>query len=153
MNPSLLNPNAASPCRTRRLLDCRSGNRVRLVRLSRLRVLPFTAIQHNQPDHQEAYQEKDYPELFRFAIHFVSFQRRELRCPVSGFIFSTKPICLSKNSHLFPVFTGMTLLPSLVALSRVLVHIIPFSKSGTKKISPFTNYYTYGINTYGMNCL
>ena len=97
LNPSLLNPNTASPCRTRRLLDCRSGNRVRLVRLSRF--LPFTAIQHHQPDHQEACQEKGYPELFRFAIHFVTFQRRELRCPVSGLIFLTKPLCLPKNSH------------------------------------------------------
>ena len=62
--------------------------------------------------------------MFRFAVHFVSFQRRELRGLVPGFIFSTKPIGLSKNSRLFPVSTGMTLLLSTAASSMLLVCII-----------------------------
>lgn len=49
------------------LLGCRSSL-VGLSRRGRLRFL--TAIQHNQPDHQETCQEKDYLKSFGFAIHF-----------------------------------------------------------------------------------
>ena len=48
------------------LPGCR-GNLVGLSRRGRLRFL--TPIQHDQPDHQETCQEKDYLKLFRFAIH------------------------------------------------------------------------------------
>jgi len=49
------------------LLGCRSSL-VGLSRRGRLRFL--TAIQHNQPDHQETCQEKDCLKSFGFAIHF-----------------------------------------------------------------------------------
>ena len=48
-----------------------------------------------------------------------------VKLKVSGNIFLTIPICRLQTSHLFPVFTGMTLLPPVIARSMLLFHIIP----------------------------
>ena len=63
----LIRPRLMSNYRAGSLLGCRSSL-VGLSRRGRLRFL--TAIQHNQPDHQETCQEKVYLKSFGFAIHF-----------------------------------------------------------------------------------
>ena len=47
--------------------------------------------------------------------------------------FFNKSVYRPKNSHLFPVFTGITLFPSSVARSELMFYIIVFSHTGTKK--------------------